>query len=49
MCVFIPVCGDCQMCVQILMYAYVLECALKALCHAIRADCLLMKPDAPTR
>ena len=22
---------------------------LKALCHAIRADCLLMKPDAPTR
>ena len=22
---------------------------LKALCHAIRADCLLMKPDVPTR
>ena len=26
------------------------ECgALKALCHAIRTDCLLMKSDAPTR
>ena len=23
--------------------------SLKALCHAIWADCLLMKPDAPTR
>ena len=30
-------------------YAIAADECLKALCHAIRADCLLMKPDAPTR
>ena len=38
-----------HVCTVYIVYILSVNLILKALCHAIRADCLLLKPDAPTR